>query len=151
MSGVLMIVDRVDNIYLRRGVSTSKPGGTSWQRIPGKLSEISVGDAGVWGVNRGGAIYYRTGTGKNNGNKKRGSAWKRVSGSLKTISSGKGFVYGTNRNNDIFVRLGISRKNPTGTHWKKLPGKLMEISVDSRTNTVWGVNRANRIYSYRST
>ena len=131
-------VDSGGTIYRRLGISASKPGGTSWQLIPGRLADISVGDSGVWGVYSDGFIWYRTGTGKYAGNSKKGSGWKRVPGDLTTISSGKGLVYGTTRDNDIWVRLGISSKTPTGTKWKKIPGKLMEISVDTVSNSVWG-------------
>ena len=36
--------------------------GTSWRRVYGGLKYVSVGDAGVWGVNRYDNIYYRKGT-----------------------------------------------------------------------------------------
>lgn len=36
--------------------------GNHWVHIPGGLKYISVGDSGVWGVNRHDHIYYRVGT-----------------------------------------------------------------------------------------
>ena len=35
--------------------------GNGWQRVPGGLTHVTVGSAGVWGVNSGGNIYYREG------------------------------------------------------------------------------------------
>ena len=36
-----------------------------WERIPGGLKQIEVGQLGVFGVNRNDAIYYRVGTNNN--------------------------------------------------------------------------------------
>ena len=34
----------------------------NWQHIPGKLKQVTAGEAGVWGVASNGHIFYREGT-----------------------------------------------------------------------------------------
>ena len=50
---------------------------------------VSVGDGKVMGVNRGNAIFARTGV---NRNTLFGKGWRRIAGSLKHISAGDGKI-----------------------------------------------------------
>ena len=65
---------------------------------------MSVGPAGVWGVNANDEIFYRTGTFGNEASA--GSGWEKTDGKLKQISSGDNVVWGVNANDDIFIREG---------------------------------------------
>ena len=53
--------------------------------IDGSLTDVSVGPAGVWGVNSYGEIFYRNGTYRGETNK--GNIWIQVAGAFKAISS----------------------------------------------------------------
>ena len=48
----------------------------NWNKINGKLQQISAGFSGVWGVNSNGDIFYRSGTFGDN--KVIGSGWEKV-------------------------------------------------------------------------
>ena len=39
--------------------------GTTWQRIQGSMKVITTGVDGVWALNQGGDVFYRTGTQQN--------------------------------------------------------------------------------------
>ena len=44
-------------------------------------------------------------------------------------SSANGAVWGVNRYHHIWYRAGISKSKPTGTHWIKVPGSLMDVTI----------------------
>lgn len=50
-SGIVYGVNRFHHIYCRKGITLSKPTGTSWARVPGTLKYVSCGIYGCWGVN----------------------------------------------------------------------------------------------------
>ncbi|HBE81562.1 MAG TPA: hemopexin repeat-containing protein [Pyrinomonadaceae bacterium] len=137
--GKLWGVDTSDNIYrwdamfygariLRIGEFVGEEVGGIVQ-VPGKLKQISVGNAeNVWGVNAGGEIYRWNGT-----------TWIKVPGVLKQVSVGSdGSVWGVNPGDEIF--------RWTGSSWEKIPGGLNNISV-ADSGLVWGVNRDGQIVS----
>ena len=49
-NGVTWAVNRVGYIYYRAGISKAAPTGRRWVLIPGKLSFVTVGCTGVYGV-----------------------------------------------------------------------------------------------------
>lgn len=127
-------VDPDDNIYSLQNGKVRK--------ISGKLIHISSGESGVWGVNRGNAIYIRKGV---TARRKSGSRWQHIGGRLKQIDSGPfGIVCGVNRGNRIYCRRGITPKRRTGINWINVPGSLMYISCGLYGH--WGVNKAWNIY-----
>ncbi len=104
-----------------------------WRKVSGRLSQISSGQAGVWGV-RNGRIYQR-----------QRRRWYYVSGRLKQIDSGpRGVVCGVNKYNNIYCRLQITSRIRRGKRWVRVPGKLKHISCGEYGH--WGVNKANNIY-----
>merc|ERR1712176_1455023 len=115
--------------------------GKSWTMIAGGLTQVASG-AGVWVVNAGNDIYYRTET-RGDPNSA-GAGWIQVPGKLKWIASGKDIVVGVNANNDIFYRDGVSDAAPTGTKWVKINGKLSQIDVYD--DEVVGTNPAQNIF-----
>ena len=56
------------------------------------ISQIDVGEFGVFGTTDNGEIYYRVGTHRNTGSD--GNSWQRIHGTLSHISSGINNVYG---------------------------------------------------------
>ncbi|XP_078617645.1 uncharacterized protein LOC144885598 [Branchiostoma floridae x Branchiostoma japonicum] len=108
------------------------------------LESVSVGRAGVWGVNSNFQIFYRTGTAGNETSP--GTAWLPVSGGLNQISSGDGEVWGTDVNNFVFVRRGISADTPEGSSWEFIEGSMREVQISASSNQVWGVDTAQHVY-----
>ena len=129
-----------DEIFRRIGVTVTNPVGIGWTQVAGSLVTVTVGDAGVWGIDSLGDIMYRMGTSINDGGDEEGYGWKKVSGSLTTISSGNAIVWGTDSENQVYYRAGICYGNPTGNSWGVLQGSVLkQISVDTLNNAVWGV------------
>ena len=106
---------------------------------------MSVGEAGIWGVNVHDDIYFRNGVTDQNPS---GTSWSQIAGKLKQIDSGpSGIVYGVNVYDNIYCRTGIGYGKPFGTGWKHIGGKLKYISCG--VLGCWGVNSADDIF-YRS-
>ena len=49
-TGVCWAVDKKDAVWRRLGAKSSNPIGSKWQSVTGRLSHITVGQAGVWGI-----------------------------------------------------------------------------------------------------
>ena len=56
-----------------------------------------------------------------------------------------GKIVGVNRRNNIYFRSRINALNPFGTGWKRISGRLKQISVDD--GKIAGVNKADLIFS----
>ena len=54
--GTCWAVDEENSVYRRVGAKTTNPIGTKWQAVNGKLSLISVGRSGVWGITSEGEV-----------------------------------------------------------------------------------------------
>jgi uncharacterized protein (AIM24 family) len=50
-------VNRGNNIYYRKGISASRPTGTGWVHVPGKLMQIEIYGNQVVGTNPGHVIF----------------------------------------------------------------------------------------------
>lgn len=72
-------MNRFHHIYCRKGITLSKPKGTSWGRVPGAPKYVSCGIYGCWGVNIADQIWFRSGVTPQNC---AGSKWVRISGAL---------------------------------------------------------------------
>jgi hypothetical protein len=96
-----------------------------WEKIPGSLKQVVVGDGGhLWGVNRMGLIYYaddvRTGSDR----------WVHLEGQAKEISEGHGVVCIVNDKDQIWCAdEGINTPHP---RWHLAPAhaNLKFISVN---------------------
>lgn len=118
-------LDKDKNIY-----KCQNPCKGDWKKIDGLLTQTSVNDKEVWGVNHFGQIFHRPVNGE-------GSGWAMVPGWLKHISvSPSGWVWGVNGNGDIFICR--SQGNCTGTDWAHVVGKL--DTIDAADDVVVGVN-----------
>ena len=49
-TGVCWAVDKKETVWRRLGAKSSNPIGSKWQSVTGRLSHITVGQAGVWGI-----------------------------------------------------------------------------------------------------
>ena len=76
-----------------------------------------------------------------------GTQWRRIKGKLKQIESGpNGAVWGVNRKNNILTRAGVSRRNPVGTHWVTVGGRLSHVTVGC--TGIYGVSRNYAVWRY---
>jgi hypothetical protein len=75
-SGNVWGVYRGNSIYTRHG--------TGWEKVTGGLTHVSVGNAGVWGVNQFGRIYFREGVTTSN---MAGTKWTQISGEISDFES----------------------------------------------------------------
>ena len=65
-------------VLLVVGLVASQPNTVPWKGVDGALMGVSVGQAGIWGVNTNYNIYYRIGT--YNQHEEKGSKWNKVPG-----------------------------------------------------------------------
>ncbi|KAI8520941.1 hypothetical protein Bbelb_006950, partial [Branchiostoma belcheri] len=165
-------VNAANFVYRRAGITTEQPAGTNWEQQQGLMKYVSVGAAGVWGVDSNNDIFYRTGTFGNEASS--GSGWEQVQGNLKQVSSGDNIVWGVNVNDDVFVRdevldpnmtledqdlmafhyllVGyalsrISPSTPTGTAWRQIPGQsLTQVEAGLSGEEAWGVDSDDSIF-----
>jgi hypothetical protein len=61
----------------------------TWIRMDGGLAHVTVGESGVWGVNRVNSIYVRRGVAPDT---PYGTAWRRLRGGLQQIDAGSSGV-----------------------------------------------------------
>jgi len=109
------------------------------KKNPKSFCQISVGESGVWAVNKSSDVFYRTGT-YGDPDDTDGSGWEHVKPTkLKWVSSGKDLVVGVDNSNNVFYREGITRKEPTGTRWVHVPPTHMK-RVDINGDELYGVN-----------
>ena len=138
-------VNKNDDIFFRKGITSSNPYGTSWDLIEGKLKQISCGEFGLWGINSSMEIFCRKSISKEN---PKGTNWTKIDGAATHISVGYYgiWVISADKRGE-WVRNGVTSLNQTGNEWINISGALINIS--SRYFGIWGVNHSNDIY-YRN-
>ena len=142
--GIVCGVNKIDNIYCRKGVSPSIKYGKTWVRVPGKLKYISCGAFGHWGVNKNNDIFFRYGV---TAGLVAGKRWKHVAGKLHQVESGPdGAVWGVNLITGVYTRLGITRANPIGTKWKGFTKKKL-VSISVGLGKLYGVDKKGKPFS----
>ncbi|XP_071804442.1 perivitellin-2 31 kDa subunit-like [Asterias amurensis] len=108
-------------------------------QVAGSLKHVSIGEAGVWGVDSQDNIHYRAWC---------GCSWTLIAdGKLKQVDVGKNVVWGVSSRDLIYYRK-VSSSNPSLTYWINVDGLLKHVSV-SQKGHVWGVNVHNMIYHRR--
>ncbi|CAB1347418.1 unnamed protein product [Coregonus sp. 'balchen'] len=105
--------------------------GDEWIRLPGSLKHITVGPAGIWGVNKGDSIY------------------KYVAGLLKQVDAGGNqFIVGANMNDTPYCLTSsatVGYKGPgSPIPWTGLPGAVKYYSCGPFG--CWAVNKNDDIY-----
>ena len=80
--------------------------GTRWKYVPGRLRQLQAGPGNaLWGVNRKGYIFYRSGI---NRRRPYGRRWVHVNGRLKHVTVGCRGVFGVSADGKIWsFRPGI--------------------------------------------
>ena len=114
--------------------------GNNFVNVPGKLSHVTSGSAGVWGVMTTFDIYYRDMV---------TNSFRKIDGGLKQIDSGpKGIVCGVNSANEAFCRSGISDSLPEGSGWIKLADRpdLQIKYISCGEYGHWVVTKDNKIF-----
>jgi hypothetical protein len=141
-----------------------------WTPVPGKLTQISVGDASlVWGLNAG--VVFRAAFSGSNPI----PTWDHIAGSLKWISvAGDGSVFGVTMGNQVqkfekvsfvdfqgkLAQISVGADSVmwgvdagqlvyewNGRGWTRMPGKLTNVSVGA-DGVVYGVNQSGQVYVY---
>ncbi|MFW6118723.1 MAG: tectonin domain-containing protein [Planctomycetota bacterium] len=140
--GLVWGLNDAGGIFVREGVTEGGLAGTSWNRVPGKLAQVSVGEGSAWGVNPSGGVYVREGVSPG---ATAGTAWTRIPGTLARVSvGGTGLVWGLNQNGGIFVREGVTEADPGGTGWTRINGDLATADVGYVSG--WGLNDAGGVW-----
>jgi len=151
--------DATLSVYVREGITTEKPMGTSWTQVTdGQLMFIAINDANqVYGVDKDGVVVYRVGITPSN---PKGSQWIQIPGqTFKAIALDKnGHLWGIDQSGvmqgvspadqagKIYFREGITAENPTGTNWQVVEGTLKSLDV-SNEGDIWGVDGSGRIFT----
>jgi len=131
-----------NGVFVREGINDSYRAGTDWLRVPGRLAQVSVGEASVWGINPNGGIFCREGIARTD---LTGRGWERATGTLSQVSVGEmGVVWGVNAAGGIFVREGVTEGEPAGTGWSRVWGRLAYVNAGE--GCVWGINPNGGIF-----
>ncbi len=128
-------------LYRRCGISASRPAGSAWCRVWGRLAQFSCGQDRLWGVTSSDNIYFRAGICESDPG---GTAWERVPGWLDQVSVGPTGVLWGLTGGDIYCRTGVSDVDPKGTGWQKVPGRLAQVAVGP--DCAWGVTTDDWVY-----
>ena len=123
-----------------------------WRVIPGRLTRISKGRAGVWGVNRHGHIYRLNSNGKLYSKSPKKSTMSSFIQFLRSILTYSQRMcpnfHGVCTQKFLFTQTNHITFWQTlllGRSWTRISGNLVHISVGSE---VWGINRHHHIYKY---
>lgn len=143
----------------RRGVTTSTPGGLSWDHVASHQPLVSIccgaAENRVWVVSKTGSTYVRYGVTAQN---PQGDSWQPVEAppggaALRQISAGRLGVWALDAEGRLVVRREVTATFPEGTHWTVLPnvagdgphaeagtgGAIGFRSVSVGRNEVWAV------------
>ncbi|CAB1347417.1 unnamed protein product [Coregonus sp. 'balchen'] len=147
--------------------------GDKWIRLPGSLKHITIGPAGIWGVNKGDSIYkyvagllkqvdaggnqFIVGANMNDtpycltssatvGYKGPGSSlpWTGLPGAVKYYSCGPFGCWAVNKNDDIYIMS--LNQDCQNKGWSHIDGKLSMIEV-ATDGSVFGVNSVGDVYT----
>jgi hypothetical protein len=118
--GIVLGVTESNEVYQRSGVINSNRVGKKWVKIDARLSYVSCGALGCWGVDSTGHVYYIEGVLQDSC---AGASMISIDGRMKQVEVGAiGDVYAINSHGNLHMRLGVSAQNVFGTSWKLLRG-----------------------------
>jgi len=144
-------VNKYDDIYFRVGThEDNNSAGTGWQKLPGKLSQISAGKNTVWGVHNGKIScltpqFYYADNFKGYKIDFSKSNWQSVPGELMQISASKDsdVIWGVAKGGRIWYKDGIKGKG------QLIPGSIPGGQVAVGNGGVYGVTSNHEVY-YRN-
>jgi len=136
-----------DRVWWRKGAKAESALGSGWKCIAGSLSKISVGPAGVWGLDAKNQVLFRDGT-QDDPDDADGSGWTPIDGKFIQISVGSGIVWGLGANTDFFYRSGIDKN--TGTHWLRVEqpkdSKVVFKQLEVEGDLIVASDKDNNVY-----
>merc|ERR1719318_2284393 len=137
--GTVWAIGTDDSIWYSRN-------GNGWKQIDGLLKVVSVGKAGVWGVNSKDEIFYRQGTSVNP--KSDGTGWVKTDGRLSYIDvpfagNAEQEVWGVNSEGKIYRKKWS--KNVIYPRWE-LMGRREMKQLAVAEGRVWAVAKDDTIW-----
>ncbi|KAK7104322.1 perivitellin-2 31 kDa subunit-like [Littorina saxatilis] len=145
-NGQLVAINELGQFVYREGLSSKCSRMGKWFAHTDSslnLTQISVGEAGIWAVAADSKIYYRPGSMGDTGYI--GTEWEQVNGGLVSLGVGKDFVVGVSSNGQIWRREGMASSNSGGTGWIQLTGDLKVVDAYNGCYA-WGVKRGQDIW-----
>ena len=97
-----------------------------WTRIENEnlISQVEIGEFGVFGTTDSGEIYYRVGTHRNTDSI--GTSWQRIPGILTHITSGINHVYGVNSSKELWkMNSDVSFNEQGEMTWQESPWEFI--------------------------
>jgi hypothetical protein len=104
---------------------------TGWTQRSGNITQLSVGDTEVWGVNSSGQIFRRPLDGSGD--------WSQVSGTMTSVTVGDTFVWGMNGSSIYYTRTSNFNWIPVSN-----PNNITKIAIGSEE--VWGVTASGQVF-----
>ena len=127
--GVVYGVSTNGTVFCRDGIEPGTPTGKVWMKLKNtpKLSNVSCGALGCWGVNMSGYVWYRHGVSIQNCS---GTKWSLVSGRLRQIEVGAdGNVCGVDHQDRMYHRIGVKSTNVLGTAWMVMLHSVSHVTT----------------------
>ena len=142
--GHVCVVTKLHHILCRGQVDTLNPKGVSWDIKVGKLSRLSCGGFGCWGVGaRGRNVWFKISLEQSN--KWR---WEKVKDvPMSTVKVGDdGSVWAINGNGYLFARQGVSLSNAQGNSWIRVSLSKQFQDVTMAGGVLFGVSTTGAVY-----
>ena len=99
------------------------------------ITQIEIGEFGVFGTTDNGEIYYRVGTHRNIDSI--GTSWQQIPGTLSHITSGINRVYGVNSSKQLFkLKSNVSFDEQGEMTWEESPWELLTEQSGSNVSVL---------------
>jgi len=99
------------------------------------ITQIEIGEFGVFGTTDNGEIYYRVGTNRNIDSM--GTSWQQIPGTLTHITSGINRVYGVNSSKQLFkLKSNVSFDEQGEMTWQESPWELLTEQSGSNVSAL---------------
>lgn len=144
--GQVCVVSRSNLIFCRSDVNSLNPKGAFWNEKRGKLSHISCGGLGCWGIGaRGRHVWFRTNLDQSISAT---TKWEKIKDApMSTIKAGAdGSVWAINGNGYLFARQGVSSTNPQGDSWVRVALSKQFQSISVAEGVLFGVSTTGAVY-----
>eukprot|EP00090_Calanus_glacialis_P016034 TRINITY_DN25151_c0_g1_i1.p1 TRINITY_DN25151_c0_g1~~TRINITY_DN25151_c0_g1_i1.p1 ORF type:complete len:1282 (+),score=279.61 TRINITY_DN25151_c0_g1_i1:471-4316(+) len=165
--GFMWLLTVKGSIYIRAGLSTNQPVGTSWVKLSlgqlagHRLLSISLGTDQAWAVDDEGGVYMRLGS-LLPPPAHASPAWLPVDQALdgqsrisegaqlvQVVCSNQGdMVWARDSNHGVYVREAVYPELPVGTGWFPVTG-LSVVSLAISRSTVWALSTSGQVFRRR--